>query len=62
MSSLLVCTRGGLVRLDGDGSSWERVVLLEGTPTRCVARAGLYRWEADGPWESIVAMTVSEPS
>jgi hypothetical protein len=40
MTRLLVCTRDGLVRLDGNGSSWERVTLLEGTPTRCVAAAG----------------------
>jgi hypothetical protein len=40
MPSLLVCTRDGLVRLDGSGSSWERVVLLEGTPPRCVAADG----------------------
>ena len=37
MSSLLICTRGGLVRLDGNGSSWESVALLDGTPARCVA-------------------------
>jgi hypothetical protein len=37
MPRLLVCTRDGLVRLDGTGSSWERVALLEATPARCVA-------------------------
>jgi hypothetical protein len=37
MPRLLVCTRDGLVRLDGSGSSWEREDLLHGTPTRCVA-------------------------
>jgi photosystem II stability/assembly factor-like uncharacterized protein len=37
MTPLLVCTRDGLVRLDGAGSSWKRVALLEGKPARCVA-------------------------
>ena len=37
MPRLLVCTRDGLVRLDGEGSSWESVALLEGTAVRCAA-------------------------
>ena len=37
MPRLLVCTRDGLVRLEGAGSSWESVALLEGRAVRCVA-------------------------
>jgi len=37
MPRLLVCTRDGLVRLDGTGSSWVIVTLLEGKAVRCVA-------------------------
>jgi hypothetical protein len=37
MPRLFVCTRGGLVRLDGTGSSWYSMTLLEGRPARCVA-------------------------
>jgi hypothetical protein len=39
MSSLLVCTREGLVRLDGTDGSWQASVLLEEPPPRCVAAA-----------------------
>jgi photosystem II stability/assembly factor-like uncharacterized protein len=39
MTRLLVCTRDGLVRVDGTGSSWEVVPLLEGASARCVAAA-----------------------
>ena len=37
MTRLLVCTRDGLVRIEGSGSSWDRVALLEGMAVRCVA-------------------------
>ena len=37
MPRLLVCTRDGLVRLDGTGASWESTALLEGTAVRCAA-------------------------
>lgn len=37
MPRLLVCTRDGLVRLEGTGSTWERTTLLEGKAVRCVA-------------------------
>jgi hypothetical protein len=37
MPRLLICTRDGLVRLEGAGSTWERVALLEAMPARCVA-------------------------
>jgi hypothetical protein len=40
MPRLLVCTRDGFVRLDGNGSSWASVALLEGTAVRCVAAQG----------------------
>ena len=40
MPRLLVCTRDGLVRLDGSGASWEHLTLLEGTAVRCVAARG----------------------
>ena len=37
MPRLLVCTRHGLVRLEGTGSTWELTTLLEGKAVRCVA-------------------------
>src|SRR5918999_416989 len=37
MPRLLVCTRDGLVRLDGTGASWESTALLDGTAVRCAA-------------------------
>ena len=37
MSSLLVCTGRGLVRLEGEDGSWRALTLLDDVPARCVA-------------------------
>src|SRR5918999_1679449 len=59
MPRLLVCTRDGLVRLDGTGASWESTALLEGTAVRCAA-AGRGRVLVGTPDGALLAGT--EPS